>query len=173
MLEAGREFLRRLTPHIDSAANWWNAANAWLEIGISYAGLEALGLPKESLQSFPEAFRVGMAARARQLGDEGVNDPKNWETPFGTGQVHIGVSAFSDSEEKRRRALAVAREQYEGFSGVSVLAMQDFGAQPGDLQFAGLQRRHRPAGDRGQRRRAAAGLGAADQGRRVHPGLSG
>ena len=37
-------------------------------IGISYAGLEALGLPKDSLQSFPEAFRVGMAARARHSG---------------------------------------------------------------------------------------------------------
>src|SRR5262245_28008378 len=136
---AGREFIRRLAPHIASATNWWNAATAWLEIGISYTGLEALGLPKESLHSFPEAFRVGMAARARQLGDEGVNDPKNWEPPFGTGQVHVGVSAFSDSEEKRRRALAVAREQYEGFSGVSVLAMQDFGAQPGDLNSLGYK----------------------------------
>ena len=136
---AGREFIRRLAPHIASATNWWNAATAWLEIGISYAGLEALGLPKESLQSFPEAFRVGMAARAKQLGDDGVNDPKNWEKPFGTGQVHIGVSAFSDSEEKRRRALAVAREQYEGFSGVSVLAMQDFGAQPGDRNSLGYK----------------------------------
>src|SRR4030095_12843913 len=83
---AGREFLRRLRPHIASATNWWNAANTWLEIGISYAGLEALGLSKESLQSFPEAFRVGMAARARQLGDEGVNDPKNWDQPYGTGE---------------------------------------------------------------------------------------
>ena len=108
-------------------------------VGISYAGLEALGLPQDSLQSFPEAFRVGMAARARQLGDDGVNDPKNWDKPFGTGQVHIGVSAFSDSEEKRRRALAIAREQYEGFSGVSVLAMQDFGAQPGDLNSLGYK----------------------------------
>ena len=75
----------------------------------------------------------------RQLGDDGVNDPKNWDTPFGTGEVHIGVSAFSDSEEKRRRTLAIAREQYEGFSGVSVLAMQDFGAQPGDLNSLGYK----------------------------------
>src|SRR5262245_3197997 len=44
---AGREFIRRLAPHIASATNWWNAATAWLEIGISYKGLEALGLPKE------------------------------------------------------------------------------------------------------------------------------
>src|SRR6476620_1372445 len=131
--QAGRAFLRRLTPHVDSAAGWWTAKTPWLAVGISYAGLQALGVPEDSLQSFPEAFREGMAARARQLGDDGVNDPKNWEPPFGTGQIHIGVSAFSDSEEKHQRALAIAREQYEGFSGVSVLAMQDFGAQPGDL----------------------------------------
>src|ERR1700755_3089077 len=55
-VQAGRAFLRRLTPHIASAANWWNAANTWLAIGISHAGLEALRLPSESLQSFPEAF---------------------------------------------------------------------------------------------------------------------
>ena len=98
--QAGRTFLHRLTPHITSAENWWNAANTWLEIGISYAGLEALGVPRDSLQSFPEAFRDGMAARARQLGDDGVNDPKNWDKPYGKGQIHIGVSAFSNSEEK-------------------------------------------------------------------------
>src|SRR5215510_14797247 len=74
--ESGRKLLRRLTPHIDSAADWWKPANAWVAVGISYAGFEALGLPKDSLQSFPEAFRVGMAARARQLGDHGANDPK-------------------------------------------------------------------------------------------------
>jgi len=136
---AGCELLRRLTPHVDSAAGWWEAADAWLAIGVSYTGLEALSVPRDSLQSFPEAFRVGMAARARQLGDEGVNDPKNWERPFGTGEVHIGLSAFSDSEEKRRRVLALAREQYERFSGISVLHTQDFGAQPGDRNSLGYK----------------------------------
>src|SRR5258705_10107127 len=136
---AGRKFLRRLTPHIASATNWWNAVNTWLEIGISYAGLEALGVPQDSLQSFPEAFRVGMAARAPQLGDDGVNDPKNWDKPYGVGQIHIGVDALSHSEEKHQRAVAIAREQYEGFSGVRVVAMQDFGAQPGDLNSLGYK----------------------------------
>ena len=62
-----------------------------------------------------------MAARARQLGDEGVNDPKNWQAPFGKGQVHIALSAFSDSEASKQRALAIAREQYEKLSGISVV----------------------------------------------------
>jgi Dyp-type peroxidase family len=136
---AGRELLRRLTPHVDSAASWWNAAGPWLSVAVSYTGLRALGVPPDSLQSFPEAFRVGMAARARQLGDEGVNDPKNWDPPFGKGEIHIGLSAFSDSEEKRRHVLAMAREQYDRISGVHLLVVQDFGAQPGDLNPLGYK----------------------------------
>jgi Dyp-type peroxidase family len=135
---AGRELFRRLTPHVDSAAGWWSAKTPWLSVGISYAGLKALGLSENSLQSFPEAFREGMAARARQLGDVGVNDPKNWDAAYGKGEVHIGVQAFSDSEDDRRRILGIAREQLEGLS-VSILAMQDFGAQPGDLNPLGYK----------------------------------
>jgi Dyp-type peroxidase family len=138
-VQQGRAFLRRLIPHVDSAANWWSATSPWLSVGISYAGLQALGVPQNSLESFPEAFREGMAARARQLGDEGLNDPKNWDQPYGKSEVHIGVSAFSDSEEKRRRTLAIAREQYENSSGVSVLAIQDFGGQPGDRNSLGYK----------------------------------
>ena len=137
--EAGREVVRRLIPHIDSAANWWSESKPWLSIGISHAGLEALGVPQDSLQSFPEAFRVGMAARARQLGDEGVNSPENWDRSFGNGEVHIGLTAFSDSEERRRRIFAIAREQYDELSGVRVLDTQEFGAQPGDLNPLGYK----------------------------------
>jgi Dyp-type peroxidase family len=137
--QSGRELLRRLTPHIASSANWWNATHTWLSVGISYAGFEALGLSQDSLQSFPEAFRVGMAARARELNDVGVNDPKTWEQAFTPGQAHIGISAFSDSEEKHQHALAIAREQYQSLSGVKVLAMQHFGAQPGDLNSLGYK----------------------------------
>ena len=137
--QAGRAFLRRLTPHVDSAAAWWTAKTPWLAVGISYAGLHSLGVPQDSLQSFPEAFRGGMAARARQLGDVNLNDPKNWDPAYGKGQVHIGLSAFSDSEEDRRRIVGIAREQLQGFSGVSVLAMQDFGAQPGDRNSLGYK----------------------------------
>jgi Dyp-type peroxidase family len=110
-----------------------------MAVAISYTGLKALGLPQESLQSFPEAFRVGMAARARELRDDGVNDPKRWDQPYGTGQVHIGVTAFSDSEEKKRHVLAIARKEYEGFSGIKVLGSQDFGAQPGDRNSLGYK----------------------------------
>src|SRR4029079_8810264 len=48
-VQAGREFVRRLTPVVDSAAQWWQASEAWTSIAISYTGLVALGLPEDSL----------------------------------------------------------------------------------------------------------------------------
>jgi len=97
--QAGRAFICRLTPHIASSANWRNAANTWLAIGMSYTGLEALGLAKESVQSFPEALRVGTAPGARQLGDEGINAPKNWEK-------HDLVCALPETEDWPRSFFA-------------------------------------------------------------------
>jgi ABC-type dipeptide/oligopeptide/nickel transport system ATPase component len=46
--------------------------------------VETLGVPQPSLDSFPEEFRQGMAARASILNDIGDNAPANWEYPFGT-----------------------------------------------------------------------------------------
>jgi deferrochelatase/peroxidase EfeB len=136
-VQAGREFFRRLIPHVDSASS--TTGDAWLAAGITYSGLEALGVPQESLWSFPETFRVGMAARAAQLGDIGLNAPENWDFPFGTNQIHIAVSAFSNSPEKWRRTVAIAREQAIGFSGVTIIHTQDFGAQPGSLNPLGFR----------------------------------
>ena len=80
-----------------------------------------------------------MAARAAQLRDVGVNDPKNWEGSFGNRQIHIALSAFSDSMENKQRMLAIAREQYNKLSGISVLFTDHFGAQPGDLNSLGYK----------------------------------
>ncbi|MBV9359642.1 MAG: peroxidase [Chloroflexi bacterium] len=135
----GRELLRRLAPHVDGAADWWQADDTWIALAISYPGLVALGVPQDSLQSFPEAFRVGMAARAAELRDDGANDPQHWDRPFGSGEIHLAISIFSDSEDDWRRALDTARDHYEGMSGVSVLMTQDFGAQPGDRNPLGFK----------------------------------
>jgi Dyp-type peroxidase family len=91
------------------------------------------------LQSFPEAFRVGMAARADELLDVGDNDPRHWDAEYGGGRLHVGVSVFSDSEDTWRDTMDKARRQYEGFPGLTVLHTQDFGAQPGDLNPMGYR----------------------------------
>lgn len=52
-----------------------------MNLAFTYAGLTALGLSQETLQTFPPEFRGGMTEdfRARALGDVGGNDPKYWE----------------------------------------------------------------------------------------------
>src|SRR5262249_32260146 len=92
-----------------------------------------------SLDSFPEPFRVGMAGRADELLDHGENDPKHWLSPFGSEQLHIGVSVFSNSEESWQRTMQTARDHYEGLPGLTVLMTSDFGAQPGDLNPLGYK----------------------------------
>ena len=136
---AGREFLRRLGPHISSAAGWWHPRDAWIAAALTYPGLVALGVPEGSLRSFPETFRMGMAARAEKLRDDGPNDPENWERPFGSGQIHIQVSIVSATEDQWHRTMETARHHYQGLAGVSVLLTQDFGAQPGSLNPLGYR----------------------------------
>jgi Dyp-type peroxidase family len=138
-VRAGRALLRDLAPHIDSAADWWQADQPWIAVAITYSGLAALGVPDVSLRSFPEAFRVGMAGRAEELRDSGVNAPEHWERAFGTGEIHIGVSVFSDSEETWHRTMDTARRHYEGRAGITVVSAHDFGAQPGDLNPLGYR----------------------------------
>ena len=58
-----------------------------------------------------------MAARAGQLRDDGDNAPAYWDAPFGSGQVHLGVSVFSDSEQAWQQTMAMARQEYEGSPG--------------------------------------------------------
>jgi Dyp-type peroxidase family len=136
---AGREFLRSLTPLVDSAADWWQAGEPWISVAITYAGLVALGVPDDSLRSFPDAFREGMAGRADLLLDDGENAPEHWEPEFASGLIHIGVSVFSDSEATWQRTMDAARQHYEGRPGLTVVTTQDFGAQPGDLNPLGYK----------------------------------
>jgi deferrochelatase/peroxidase EfeB len=74
---AGREVLRRLIPLLDPAASFDPARPVSLAAALSFAGLQALGVPEESLATFPLEFQQGMAARADELGDVGENSPAN------------------------------------------------------------------------------------------------
>jgi Dyp-type peroxidase family len=59
-----------------------------MNLCFTHAGLSALGLHKNTLESFPDAFKQGMAARAARLNDVGVNAPENWEGDLGQSKVH-------------------------------------------------------------------------------------
>ena len=137
--EGGRELLKRLLPHIASAEKWWDVKYAWTAAAISYEGLKKLGVPQDSLDSFPESFKVGMAGRAEHLFDVGENDPKHWEKPFGTGQVHLALTIFAENEENWQKALVIAEHELEATKGVTLLMREDFGAQPDSRNSLGYK----------------------------------
>ena len=59
-----------------------------VNIGFTWRGLQALGINRDTLQSFPEEFRDGMAARADLLSDTGEAAPENWDQWLGSTAVH-------------------------------------------------------------------------------------
>src|SRR5215475_3270521 len=128
----GREMLRRLLPHVASADEWWRPTlPAWLGIVFTYEGLKALGVPQQSLDSFPVEFRQGMAARAAILHDFGANAPTNWEYPFGTADVHVALAIYSDSEQHLGEVLERARKAHDELSHISVIYSMQFSELPG------------------------------------------
>ena len=72
----GRELLRRLIPFLADATSPMDPSHqAWITAALSYQGLKALGVPQDTLDSFPLPFQQGMAARAAELGDVGESAP--------------------------------------------------------------------------------------------------
>ena len=82
--KAGRELMQKLSTVVASVGHQTSpAGDAWVSVALSFQGLKALGVPRESLESFPPEFQQGMAARAHELGDTGESSPENWEKPLG------------------------------------------------------------------------------------------
>ena len=138
--QAGRELLRRLLPHLESATD--PAApgkQAWISVALTFRGLIALGVPRESLDSFPEAFRQGMAARATTLGDKGENAPEHWEQPLGSPDVHVAVSVIAQHAETLEELREKARATYREFPGITVIWRQDAYALAGERTSFGFK----------------------------------
>ncbi len=73
---------------------WREKPNATLNLALTFDGLRALGLPEESLATFPAEFQDGMRHRAEALGDVGDSSPDNWDEPWKTRRVHILVMMY-------------------------------------------------------------------------------
>jgi Dyp-type peroxidase family len=123
---AGRELVRRLHPFVGSGREAAVPAHgAWITVAFSYHGLEALGVPQESLDSFAPEFRQGMAARAAELGDVGESSPEHWEKPLGTAEVHVALSVIAPEAAGLEVLAERARRAQEQLPGVEVVWRQD------------------------------------------------
>jgi len=127
----GREMLRRLIPHVAPADDWWAPTlPGWLAVAFTFQGLKALGVPQASLDSFPQEFREGMAARASILNDVDNNVPANWEYPFGTTDMHVALAVYAKDEESLDTVLERARQSHQELPGVSIVYRLKFSELP-------------------------------------------
>src|SRR5438067_12409699 len=122
----GRELVRRLHAFVDSGRPSADPADdAWITVAFTYYGLEALGVPQDSLDSFSPEFRQGMAARAAELGDVGASSPGHWEKPLGTADVHVALAVLSPDAARLEALAERARKAHEQLPGVELIWRQD------------------------------------------------
>ena len=138
--EGGRELMRRASTFVASAAHPESpVSNTWVSLSLSFQGLKALGVPQDSLDSFPLEFQQGMAARAKLLGDTGENSPENWEKPLGTPDVHVVITAISPDQADLARALERARQGYKELRGITPIWHQNVHVMPGEKEPFGFR----------------------------------
>ena len=97
---------------------------------FTFTGLRALGVPEESLATFPDEFRQGMAARADILGDTGMNHPDNWVGGLAGGDLHAIAILFGRDDAEHARATGVHDELVARCEGVRRLSFLDLNATP-------------------------------------------
>ena len=108
-------------PAITPGSDWGKAKPpSNFNIGITYEGLKALGVPQRYLQTFPIEFSDGMTKRAMKLGDFGESAPDNWPEPFDKPEkVHIVASIHANDEEQLDKVQAQVAKAF------SVLGARD------------------------------------------------
>jgi Dyp-type peroxidase family len=119
-----RAWLRNMVKRVN-ARGQEHGTRFTVNIGFTYEGLKTLGLSQRSLDSFPEAFRVGARGRATEVGDVGPHAPEHWEGGLGGPDVHAMAWLRTDSGEGREEATRIIREEMESFGGVEIRFVQD------------------------------------------------
>jgi len=113
-----------------------------LNLGLSWAGLKALGVAAATLEEFPAAFREGPAERANApdrdfpegvgLGDREASAPEHWilggeDEPT----VHMLLSLYTDDQDRQRlEELSGRLQELFGANGISAISQHDADALP-------------------------------------------
>ena len=129
----GRAWLSELLDLVQSAANateTMDESRRWITLAFTWTGLRALGVPEESLASFPDAFREGMAPRADILGDTGPNHPDNWVGGLAGDDVHAIAILFARDDEQSRISIDNHDKLLARTDGVRSLSFLDLNATP-------------------------------------------
>src|SRR5882757_6915243 len=129
----GRAWLSELIDRVDSATEaiaGMDGTQRWLTLAFTFNGLRALGVPEQSLASFPDEFREGMAARADILGDTGSCAPEHWVGGLAGDDLHAIAILFSRTDEQCRRSIEEHDKLLARTAGVRSLSYLDLNATP-------------------------------------------
>ena len=145
--KAASACLWSLTPDADddglkvsTAAEWKEKRPEYfLNVGLTFAGLTALGLPEPLLKAFPAAFQRGPAAAGvpTTLGDD---DPSTWDFGNDPASEHVVVSLYTGyrdvvSQERLSDLTARLRDLFARY-GLKEVGVQDAQAHPdGEVHF--------------------------------------
>jgi Dyp-type peroxidase family len=131
--DAGRTWLTEMLDTVQSAADateTMDASRRWVTLAFTWTGLRALGVPEESLATFPDAFREGMAARGSILGDVGPNHPDHWVGGLAGEDLHAIAILFARDDEEATRCIGAHDEFLARCPGVRSLSFLDLNATP-------------------------------------------
>ncbi len=129
----GRAWVSELIDLVQSAADaqaTMDDSRRWITLAFTWSGLRALGVPDESLASFPDEFREGMASRADILGDTGPNHPDNWVGGLAGDDLHAIAILFARDEEQSRLSIDNHDKLLARTDGVRSLSFLDLNATP-------------------------------------------
>jgi len=127
--DTARRWLAEALPAVTNAVPWprGHKPESTLNFAFTWKGLRALGVPENTLATFPEDFRAGMKERAELLWDKGDSAPELWDPIWHGGHVHVfaAINARSDSALESRFAWLC--ESIEARGGVTLVGWQDAG----------------------------------------------
>ena len=95
-----------------SGAPWVTKPDHCLNIGITFAGLRVLGVPPDSLATFPDEFARGAAAAAGRVGDVGTSASMNRRPASTDPGLHLLVSVFGHGGTALDRATGPVTTAY-------------------------------------------------------------
>lgn len=129
----GRAWLSALLDRVQSASDatsTMDESDRWVTLAFTWTGLRALGVSEESLATFPDEFREGMAARAGILGDIGTSAPEHWVGGLAGDDVHAIAILFSRNEEQNALSLEAHDKLLARTEGVRSVSYLDLNATP-------------------------------------------
>lgn len=130
-------------PQLATAEQWREQHSYRVNVGITYEGLAALGVPGSSLATFPREFVGGSVGAAERVGDTGESAPDKWHAPFAGAGVHLLLFLFVIDKAATEAIVATVsarlRAAFSAGRACRELSVRDARSLPGDVAHFGYR----------------------------------